>query len=230
MTNVIIGKGNFRGKGVLANRDFKKDEIVVPYDLKELSLAEFKNLAPSQHSYVHSFWGKRFLFLRGPSRYVNHAVGRANTYQDLSKMADVASRVIKKGEPITTDSDVEIANELTTFMQAYEQATNSHEFNQVALLVDKDAVYWFTEGGFEGVAEIRKAFEAAWRSIPDEAYNITDIRWLAASYEAAACVYNFSWRGTINGVKKSGGGRGTNALKRINGNWQIVHEHLRKKP
>jgi ketosteroid isomerase-like protein len=228
MTNIIIGKGNFRGKGVVASRDFKKGDVVVPYDLRELSLDEFRQLAPNQHAYVHSFGGKRFLF-RGPGRYVNHAEGEANTHQDLNKMADVASRSIKEGEVITTDGQVELNNELVTFMQAYEQATNSHNFDQVVTLVDKQAVYWFSDGNFEGATEIRKAFEAAWQSIPDEVYDITNVRWLAATYEAAVCIYDFSWRGTINGVKKSGGGRGTNALKRIDGNWQIVHEHLSKK-
>lgn len=42
----------------------------------------------------------------------------------------------------------------------------------------------------------------------------------------AVCIYTFSWRGTVDGQIASGSGRGTNVLKKIDGSWHIVHEHL----
>lgn len=119
MHDVIVGKGNFRGKGVYANRDFKKGEIVINYQLEELDQKKFLELPKEEHAYVHSFWGKSFLFL-GPSRYVNHA-RNPSTYQDLEREADVAARDIAKGEEITTNATQEILNELNTFLLSYEK-------------------------------------------------------------------------------------------------------------
>jgi hypothetical protein len=44
MSDVIISEGNLAGKGVYANRDFKKDEIVVQYHLKPLNKKEYEQL------------------------------------------------------------------------------------------------------------------------------------------------------------------------------------------
>lgn len=123
-----------------------------------------------------------------------------------------------------------IVNDLDQFLKQYEEATNSHNFDNVAPLIAKEAVYWFSDGSYEGLASIREAFEAAWNTVKDEVYTISNIRWLAVSDTAAVCVYDFSWKGLIDGESKSGGGRGTNALAKTGKGWQIVHEHLSKKP
>lgn len=48
MSDVIIGKGKLAGKGIYANRDFKKGEVVVKYNLKSLTEEEYKNLPRSE--------------------------------------------------------------------------------------------------------------------------------------------------------------------------------------
>jgi hypothetical protein len=62
--------------------------------------------------------------------------------------------------------------------------------------------------------------------IAGEDYRITDVRWLASSSDAAACVYTYTWSGMIGGERRSGSGRGTNVLTRAESGWRIVHEHL----
>lgn len=121
-------------------------------------------------------------------------------------------------------------NELDQFVKQYEAATNSHNFDTVEPLIAKDAVYWFSDGSFEGHQAIRKAFESAWDTVKNEVYTITNVRWLAVSDTVAVCVYDFTWKGEIDGAQKSGGGRGTNALTKTATGWQIVHEHLSKYP
>lgn len=227
MADVTVGKGGFRGRGVYANRDFEKDEIVIPYDLTELTEEGFRKLPISQHTYVHSFWGKAFLF-RGPGRYVNHATN-PSTYQDLTKMADVAARPITKGEAITTDGDAEMSNELNTLLEAYEKAANSRDFNNVASFIADDAVFWFTNGEFNGKPSIQKAFEDTWSHIQDETYTISDVQWVAATYWASACTYTFRSAGMVGGKQQVYEEHGTNVLRRIDGSWRIVHEHLSKK-
>jgi len=116
--------------------------------------------------------------------------------------------------------------DLDAFLRLYEQVANSRDFDQVAPLVADDAVYWFSNGSYAGLAAIRKAFESTWTAIAEEDYRITDVRWLIANDDAAACVYTYSWSGLIGGQRRSGGGRGTNVLARTEAGWQIVHEHL----
>lgn len=102
MNDVVIGKGNLAGKGVFANRDFKKGDVVIKYNLKPLSEKEFEDLPESEKMFVHTHRGQIYLYLE-PERYVNHSEN-PNTYQDLVKKCDIALRDIEKGEPITTDA------------------------------------------------------------------------------------------------------------------------------
>jgi len=86
-------------------------------------------------------------------------------------------------------------------LSSYEKAANSGDFDQVEPLIANDALYWFTDGSFDGIDEIRRAFEATWATIHDETYEIEDIRWVAVSKTVAVCIA-----------------------------WTIVHEHLSKAP
>lgn len=81
MGGVTIGPGKLAGKGVYAARAFKKGELVVPYNLKELSQAEFDALPEGEWEWTHTFWGRIYLFPE-PARYVNSDAS-PNTYPDL---------------------------------------------------------------------------------------------------------------------------------------------------
>lgn len=106
MVDVVIRKskiGQFtNGRGVFANRDFKKGETVIKYNLKSLTEEEFENLPESEKEFTHKHQGVINLYSI-PERYVNHA-SNPNTIQDLKRKCDIAKRDIKKGEEITTDA------------------------------------------------------------------------------------------------------------------------------
>lgn len=102
MNNIIIDKGNLDRKGIYANKDFKKGEIVIKYQLKALTDSEFSLLSKKEKQFTHSHWGKIYLYSK-PERYVNHS-DNPNTRQDLKRKCDVALRAIKKGEMITTNA------------------------------------------------------------------------------------------------------------------------------
>ncbi|MBI4836364.1 MAG: nuclear transport factor 2 family protein [Candidatus Abawacabacteria bacterium] len=141
-------------------------------------------------------------------------------------MGDFALRTIKKGEAITIDDTIELRNELNTFLEAYEKAANSCDFANVAPLVANDAAFWFTNGTYEGKKDIQKAFEETWAKIQNETYSIANIKWIIATYWNSVCSYTFKSEGVVDGKKRIFKGRGLNVLKRIDGNWRIVHEHL----
>jgi ketosteroid isomerase-like protein len=121
-----------------------------------------------------------------------------------------------------------MTQDLTTFMRAYEHANNSHIWANVAPMIAPNATYWFTDGSYTGIDEIRQAVEATFEKLQDETYKISGLKWPVATDTVAVCTYRFSWQATIDGVKQSGNGRGTNVLEKRNGSWQIVHEHLSK--
>lgn len=102
MNNVIVGKGNLTGRGVYANRDFRKGEVVIQYHLKLLTGGEYKNLPEGEKMFTHTHWGQIYLYSE-PERYVNHSKN-PNTYQNLKKQQDVALRDINNGEMITTNA------------------------------------------------------------------------------------------------------------------------------
>ena len=100
--DVIIGKGDLDRKGIYAKRDFKKDTVVIKYNLKPLTKNEFENLPENEKEFTHTHWGVTYLYSE-PERYVNHSES-PNTYQDLANRCDRAQRDIRKGEMITTDA------------------------------------------------------------------------------------------------------------------------------
>lgn len=102
MSDLVIGKGKLDGKGVYANRDFKKGEVIIKYNLKPLTKGEYKILPRSEKMFTHTQYGVIYLYSE-PERYINHSKN-PNTYQDHGNQADVALRDIKKGEMITTDA------------------------------------------------------------------------------------------------------------------------------
>ena len=102
MQDIIIGKGNLADKGVYANKNFKKGDVVIRYNLKPLTEEEYDSLQESEKIFTHIHLGQRYLYSE-PERYVNHS-DSPNTYQDLLKKQDTALQDIKKGESITTNA------------------------------------------------------------------------------------------------------------------------------
>lgn len=112
------------------------------------------------------------------------------------------------------------------FLNAYEDATNSHRPEIVLELVHPDATYWFTDGSYTGHQQIGFALAKTWDTITNETYRILDVRWIASHGDLASCTYRFEWSGTIDGDQRTGSGRGTSVLQRHNDRWLVLHEHL----
>ncbi|GHO83299.1 YybH family protein [Dictyobacter formicarum] len=112
----------------------------------------------------------------------------------------------------------------------YEQRTNTHQFREVEPLLADDAIYWFSEGSYQGKDEIKQAFEKTWDFIQNERYAIENVQWLAKDETVAVCIYQFRWQGMVEGRLKQGGGRGTSVFQKFSGDWKVTHEHLSSLP
>ncbi|MFA5349172.1 MAG: SET domain-containing protein-lysine N-methyltransferase [Candidatus Paceibacterota bacterium] len=100
MDNTIIKKSGINKKGVFANRNFKKGEIVLDWNPKSLDKEEVKKLKSAYRHYLYQDEKGKFFLMRSPEKYVNHSCD-ANT--KTGDKCDIAVRDIKKGEEITSD-------------------------------------------------------------------------------------------------------------------------------
>ncbi|MEK6910182.1 MAG: SET domain-containing protein-lysine N-methyltransferase [Nanoarchaeota archaeon] len=99
MNNLIVNNSTIHGKGVFANKDFKKGEVVIKYNLKKLTKEQFDNLSEEEKHFT-SIKGDKIYLFPSPERYVNHSC-EPNT--NPSSDGDIAIKNIKSGEEITTD-------------------------------------------------------------------------------------------------------------------------------
>lgn len=115
-------------------------------------------------------------------------------------------------------------------LSLYRERINLHDFDLIAPLIDRGAVFWFSDGSHVGIEAVRAAFEATWQALRDETYWLDDVVWLMGNGDAAGCIYRFDWRATLNGAPATGVGRGTSFFRRFPDGWKIVHEHLSGMP
>lgn len=112
-------------------------------------------------------------------------------------------------------------------LEAYIAATNTHDFDQVARLLDEEAVYWFSDRSCTTLDEIRTYFEHAWDVIRDEVYRAEDVEWIVSDAYSAVCIYTYHFKGYNQGAFTAGSGRATNVFVRnTEGEWKLKHEHL----
>jgi SET domain-containing protein len=97
--DIAIKKSKIHGKGIFAQKNFKKGEIVLKWNPKQLTKKEAENIKTNQKHYLYQ--EKNYYFLmQTPEKYVNRSCD-ANTKP--KKLCDIAIRNIKKGEEITSD-------------------------------------------------------------------------------------------------------------------------------
>ena len=100
MPKVIIKNSNIQGKGVFANKNFKKGEVIMRWDTSIILTENQARKIPEKNKkyLVHS--NGRYIMARFPEKYLNHSC-EPNTKEKNN--CDVAIRDIIKGEELTTD-------------------------------------------------------------------------------------------------------------------------------
>src|SRR3989338_4758415 len=101
MSAIVVKESKIHGKGVFANRDFKKGEIVIRYKLKQLTRKECEDL-PKSEKHGTACQEGRYWLVSSPERYANHSC-EPNVNPNFKERGDFAIRNIKKGEEIATD-------------------------------------------------------------------------------------------------------------------------------
>lgn len=115
----------------------------------------------------------------------------------------------------------------TDFITVYAAALASQDWLKVAPLIHEEACVTFSTGSVhKGIAAIQQAYERNFALIKNEAYTISEVHWLHQGDDMAVYVFNFNWQGIINGERANGAGHGTAAIRRSNGTWKLLAEHL----
>jgi len=115
--DVIIKDAGRKGKGLFANRDFEKGEIILFTDLtrieKRYTLKEIEESGIDSEHWEYVGHGK-YVLDYSPASYVNHSCD-PNAYVEfktLGKKYLIALRDIKKGEEITKDYSLEAVDQI----------------------------------------------------------------------------------------------------------------------
>ena len=123
-----------------------------------------------------------------------------------------------------------LPQDLANFIQTYEKLANKRNFDLLIPLISERAIFWFSDGSYTGIQEIRSAFERTWTSLPNEIYSISNINLLLSEKSSAVICYTFTSISVSNGIESTFKGRGTNILQKFDGSWKIIHEHLSLMP
>lgn len=113
-----------------------------------------------------------------------------------------------------------------SFLAVYEQTLALQSWDARAPLIDETACFVFSDGTYQGKAQIERAIRSTFALINDETYRLEDVYWVHVAADCALCTYQFVWSGLINGVASQGSGRGTSLLVNDATGWKIKHEHL----
>lgn len=113
------------------------------------------------------------------------------------------------------------------FMEGYEAALATQDWQAVSPYIHEDACVTFSNGDFfRGKAEVQKAYERNFGLIQDEEYSVFDLHWVRKTEQYAVCIYAFRWQGLIQGEPARGAGRGTATIIKEDGKWTLLAEHL----
>jgi len=116
------------------------------------------------------------------------------------------------------------------FLEAYESALGTQDWEAVSPLIHEDVCVTFSDGACHiGKAAVKKAFERNFSLIQDEEYRTSAVHWVIRTGNFAVCVYDFQWRGVVDGEDAGGSGRGTIVLVKDEGAWGLIAEQLSPK-
>lgn len=97
-------------------------------------------------------------------------------------------------------------------------------------LLHNDASITFSNGDVHmGKSEIKIAFAKNFLLIKNEEYLISNVKWLLKNESTAVYLFEFSWKGLVNGKLTGGNGLGTSVIINESGKWVLLTEHLGKK-
>lgn len=115
------------------------------------------------------------------------------------------------------------------FIKQYETALGTQNWKQVKAFIHPSACITFSDGSRHvGKEAIQKAFERNFALIQNEEYSMSKIQWILKKKNTAYFIFDFAWKGLINGSEASGSGIGNMLLRKEEDTWLVLAENLHK--
>ncbi len=116
------------------------------------------------------------------------------------------------------------------FIKSYEIALRTQDWKIVEPLISSIASVTFSDGTIHiGKDNVQKAFEKNFSMIKSEKYIIENVNWLIKEELYGVYLFEFRWTGIVNGNSVSGSGYGTSVIRKEEGKWKLLTEHLGRK-
>lgn len=113
------------------------------------------------------------------------------------------------------------------FIAAWQAALGTQDWTRVEPMGHPDACVTFSNGAaHRGREAVQAAFTRNFTLIKSEHYAMADVHWVHAGADIAVYLFEYTWKGVINGQPAGGAGRGTHVLQKSGGAWQLLAEHL----
>ncbi len=113
------------------------------------------------------------------------------------------------------------------FLQRFERAQGTEDFDAVRPLLHPDVLFRFNDGDYRGLEAARGAFESTWAlDVDDERYYLTDVEVLHVDSNSATATFRFHWSGSGDNGPFHIVGRGTSVIVRHDGRLKLLVEHL----
>ncbi|MFA5086413.1 MAG: SET domain-containing protein [Candidatus Paceibacterota bacterium] len=101
MKDVLVKKSKINGKGVFANKNFRKGAVIIKWKIgKIFTKREIDSFSKEIQKYKNHIGRNKYIIAGSPEGRVNHSC-LPNTF--VKNGCDIALRGIKKGEEITSD-------------------------------------------------------------------------------------------------------------------------------
>jgi uncharacterized protein len=102
--DVIVKDSNIQGKGLFANKDFRKGAVVLKWDVSVVLTENKAEKIPKRQRKYLVFCKGKYILAQAPEKYLNHSC-EPNTKE--GNLCDIALRDIVKGEELTTDYSID---------------------------------------------------------------------------------------------------------------------------
>lgn len=100
---VVVKKSKIHGKGIFANRNFKKGDIILEIDDSHI-VEDFSKLTKHQQQFECDYLGDKTVLMQSPEKYINHSCNPNSYTKTIGGTRKlIAMRDIKKGKEITYD-------------------------------------------------------------------------------------------------------------------------------
>ena len=114
MKNVVVKKSRISGKGVISNRSFRKDEVILEIDDSHV-VADPSTITKEQYEFELDYLANgKIVVMQAPEKYINHSCNPNLYVKTVNGVRKVfAMRNIPKGEELVFDYSINGYNDGT---------------------------------------------------------------------------------------------------------------------